>query len=97
MAWSRWYDRDERTFSSLFMSIGWKLVEVSDGSDGDGDRWPIAVADGRIVDACGIWDFCSVSSGIVDVYSNKNTEKQAGLAVAGSGYWWWLFTLYFLH
>jgi len=42
--------RDERTLSSLFMSIGWKLVElwrVRMGSDGDCDKWPIAVADGR--------------------------------------------------
>jgi len=41
---------------------GWRQM-AGDG-DGDGDSW---VADGRIVNAYGIWDFCSVSSGIVDV------------------------------
>jgi len=34
------------TFHVNRMKIG-RVVEGSDGSDGDGDRWPIAVADGR--------------------------------------------------
>jgi len=31
------------------------------------------------VDACGIWDFCSLSSGIVDVYSKKKRAELASV------------------